>query len=271
MSSFDPDFRDDLVTAYLDGEATPDERALVEADPDLIERATLLRAVSDLVAAPVDIDRVLRNAHIDAAVAASTTAQNVIAIDTRRARWRDARVLSAAAVVLAALVAVPIALGSRDRSDDTATAISSINRLADDSTARLESSDVSDGSAGAAGAAQADDSDMAEAAVAPAEPLALGPVTDVEDLETRVRALESRLAPAAPAADDAYSTTLTAESLADLACAAATGDADGLGIATIGTARLDGGDVAFAVTLDFTRLIVVDAATCELLHDVALP
>ncbi len=270
MSSFDPDSRDDLVSAYLDGEATPDERAFVEADPDLIERATLLRAVSDLVAAPVDIDRVLRNAHIEAAVAASTTAQNVIAIETRRARWRDARVLSAAAVVLAALVAVPIALGSRDRSDDTATAINSIDRLADDSTARLETGDGADGSAGAA---RADDADMAEAAVAPAAPLTLGPVTDLDTLEARVRALESQLAPSAPAAaaDTASGATFTAEGLVELACAAATGEVDGLGIAAVGTATLDGRDVAFAVTRDFTRLIVVDAATCELLQDVPLP
>ncbi|MEM7273326.1 MAG: hypothetical protein AAF547_09625 [Actinomycetota bacterium] len=43
---------DALASAYLDGEATPEEVALVERDPALLARVEELRAVGDLVAQP---------------------------------------------------------------------------------------------------------------------------------------------------------------------------------------------------------------------------
>ena len=42
MNDFDPSL-DEIVSAYVDGAATPDERARVEADPALVERAATFR------------------------------------------------------------------------------------------------------------------------------------------------------------------------------------------------------------------------------------
>jgi hypothetical protein len=49
----DPLPRDELASAYLDGEATPAERATVDADAGLLARVDELRAVRRMVAAPV--------------------------------------------------------------------------------------------------------------------------------------------------------------------------------------------------------------------------
>ncbi|MGH9118827.1 MAG: zf-HC2 domain-containing protein, partial [Acidimicrobiales bacterium] len=43
---------DELVSAYLDGEATPEESARVDADPELQARVAGLRAVAAAVAGP---------------------------------------------------------------------------------------------------------------------------------------------------------------------------------------------------------------------------
>lgn len=44
--------RDELVSAYLDGEATPEEQAEVERDPELVARAAVFARVSEQVAGP---------------------------------------------------------------------------------------------------------------------------------------------------------------------------------------------------------------------------
>jgi len=59
---------DELVSAVLDGEASADERARVEADPASRQRLAELRAVRDLVAAPVPVPSEAREAAIAAAL-----------------------------------------------------------------------------------------------------------------------------------------------------------------------------------------------------------
>lgn len=59
---------DELVSAYLDGEATPDERARVEADPELLGRVEVLREVTRQTAmVPPPLDAV-REANLVAAL-----------------------------------------------------------------------------------------------------------------------------------------------------------------------------------------------------------
>lgn len=53
MSDLTPQERDELVSAYLDGEATAEERAMVEADSDLLARADQFRHAAEEVASPV--------------------------------------------------------------------------------------------------------------------------------------------------------------------------------------------------------------------------
>ena len=53
MNNLTPEELDELASAYLDGEATAEERAMVEADPDLLARAEQLRHAAAEVASPV--------------------------------------------------------------------------------------------------------------------------------------------------------------------------------------------------------------------------
>ena len=123
---------DELASAYLDGEATAQEAALVESDPGLQARVEELRAVRDLVAAPVDapFDEV-RNQMIAQALGHRSP---VVSLERVRRRLRavppQARVTLAAAAVVAAIALVGVTLfqqiGENDGeqfADDSATSI----------------------------------------------------------------------------------------------------------------------------------------------------
>lgn len=121
---------DELVSAYLDGEASADEIARVESSPELLAEVETLRAVAALVASdpdPATVDPGRRDAHIAAALAASSTAANVTGLSAARARpWYRQPVAAVAAVLLAAVIAVPLLanLGGDDADSDVATSAS---------------------------------------------------------------------------------------------------------------------------------------------------
>lgn len=59
---------DDLVSAYIDGQATPEEVALVEGDPELRSRAETLRAMAAGLADTPPAPAALRTRHLGAAL-----------------------------------------------------------------------------------------------------------------------------------------------------------------------------------------------------------
>lgn len=101
-----PPDADELVSAYLDGEAAPDEIAVVEANPELMARVEALRSVTEALAPPVTPPASgVRQAHLSAALAAfddlvasgDIGATSDSATEPGRAREADARVTSLAA------------------------------------------------------------------------------------------------------------------------------------------------------------------------------
>ncbi len=128
MTSFDPS-SDELVSAYIDGEATAAEVALVEADPTLLARVAHYRAIAEVVASPPPAPSAeAREAAIAAALSASTTSKKVTSlapIQQRRSRFANqkAMVLSAAAVLLVLFLGVAVVSNlSGNDSQDTASA-----------------------------------------------------------------------------------------------------------------------------------------------------
>lgn len=105
-----PQELDELASAYMDGEATPEEAALVESDPRLQALVEELRAVRDLVAAPVEVpsDEV-RDQMIAQALDHRAP---VVSLEKARRRLRavppQARVILAAASVVAAVAVVGV-------------------------------------------------------------------------------------------------------------------------------------------------------------------
>jgi hypothetical protein len=135
MTDLDPLLPDDeLVSAVLDGEATAEEVARVEADPVLSARLETFRQLSARVAAPPAPgpaaearDELLATAVGGTLVAGSASrtdreAAEVVDLSTRR-RVPPSWVLGvAAAIAVLVLLAVPMALRDGDTDQDTAAA-----------------------------------------------------------------------------------------------------------------------------------------------------
>ena len=112
---------DELASAYLDGEATAEEAALVESDPGLQALVEELQMVRDLITTPVEApSEEVRNEMIAQALAHRAP---VVSMESARRRLRaippQARVILAAAAVVAAIALVGVTLFEQgDRGDD---------------------------------------------------------------------------------------------------------------------------------------------------------
>lgn len=148
---------DELLSAVLDGEATPDERALVEASPEALERLERLRATAARLAEPVPpldaavSSRLLARALDEAPPAAGPLPEPVptipvVAVDrpegphrldevaerrSRRGRWAGA-LAGVAAALLLVVVGVSVARsGSRESAGSSTAATANESATAD--------------------------------------------------------------------------------------------------------------------------------------------
>jgi negative regulator of sigma E activity len=184
---------DELVSAYLDGEASAEEIARVDADPALRTRLAAFRQVRAAVGAPVEAPAA---ADRDRAVARALEAgvrRPVADLDDARARRARRRsrwvpVASVAAAVLLLLAAVPL-----------------LSRLGEDSNDDLAATAAATTTAGAADASAEEGTEAASPQAH--ERRALGVVDDEAALR---HAVEDALAGEAPAAVFSASTTAPA-------------------------------------------------------------
>jgi hypothetical protein len=173
------DDRDLLACAYLDGEATPDERAAVEADPELRTRVEQLRSVRAQVAAPPPPPA---GAAGDAvARALDAVGGDVVDLDRRRRRRRSAWLgpAAVAAVVLLVLVALPLVLLARNDDADTG----------DQAASGRAPSTLAQGQEGSGGGAASSGADAAGPTSDDATMRDLGSVNGDVDLERRLAPL----------------------------------------------------------------------------------
>jgi hypothetical protein len=167
MTDPEPPIDDDVVSAVLDGEATPDERALVEGSAAGRRRLADLRAVAEEVGRPVDplpsatIDRLVGRA-LDAGPQSARGEVAPLHRARSARRWGAAVAAAAAAVLVAGgIVAVARELGGGSSSYDASSA-SDATAMADaesadspggppdQQTAESSTSGANDGSATAA-------------------------------------------------------------------------------------------------------------------------
>lgn len=219
---FSPD--DEIVSAVLDGEATADERARVEDDPELARRLAELRGVSAAVAEPVvPLDELSAHRLVDRAIDGATTDAHrspASRVAGRRAprrtsprSWRGGLgvgIGSAAVVVLLALAVVPVLLSGGGDDDDFATADLDTTEDGGGEAAEDQAEALADdGARSAPDAAQEAAPPGADAADGGTDPGArqwLGSFDTADELAT---ALERRLNEPGTA-DDVPSTTTTA-------------------------------------------------------------
>ena len=194
---------DELVSAYVDGEATPAEIAAVEQDDALMARVEQLRSVRDAVAAPVaPVSTELRDQMIGAAIAvadaenAQRTEARIVPIHRRR---ETLLAVAAAAILLAAVVSAGL-IASRGGDDSTEMAAEAPTEAADAGTAAADM------------AAPAEEEPMAEAApMAEEEPMAATTTTAYVEMAEEEPVAE----PEAPAEETADTTQATGAEEAD--------------------------------------------------------
>jgi hypothetical protein len=156
MTDFDRQPDDEIVSAYLDGEATPEEAALVEREPALQARLAAFRAAGAEVARPpaaadADRERHLRRAR-EALAEGDDNVASVHLLDAARRRRRT-YVLSAAAVVAVLLLGAALVPVLRDDSPEvTAVGPSTDARSLPDEAADTEASPEPAADQGAAAA-----------------------------------------------------------------------------------------------------------------------
>lgn len=211
-------YDDELISAYLDGEADPDEADRIERDPQAPARVAELAAVQASVADPVpplaDAERDRLRAD---AVAAAAPAAAVRPIPAARQRRPRAFIPVAAAAGIAAVVLGAMAvLRSVDDGSEDSTAASApataVQPASDDSAgAAAESAAASDMAFAEEDemAADAEDGDsafgydMAEEAETAAEPEPMAAATTMADMDAapEPEALDETLDPADDGAD----------------------------------------------------------------------
>jgi hypothetical protein len=258
----DPHHLDDLASAHLDGATTPEEAAVVEADPQLLARVEELRAVRAVLAEVPAVDATARERAISAALATfhegadpdpdAAAAAAIRPLAPRRGLSpRTVRALGAAAALVVLALLVPLLA---DRSDD------------DDETASLEETgaaldgDVAPSAEGGAATPEpgsAASGDAATGSVALAE--VLGAYEDLDALAAAVAASDAQ----ERAAEDQSSTDLGPPLCQP-------GPAGGT---LIGLADVAGQDVeVYLSSVDGTeRIIVLERGTCERVGERRLP
>ncbi len=174
MSNSDPSL-DELVSAYIDGEATAEEIARVESDPELMARAHIFRSIDSIVAEPVTppvTADAARESAIAAALAASNTTPKVTSLAPKQSKpsifARPNAALMGAAAVLFVLLAGFAVLNSTTGGDDVASdsfeevGVASSDDAGDGGDAGAEAVDLSATDAGEAMEMQ--DADAAQSA-----------------------------------------------------------------------------------------------------------
>lgn len=113
------------VNAYLDGEATPDERALVDSSPELLALVDEWRELREQTAS-VEVPSAARESALAAALAAfdnahaslNPPAANVVRLERRQRQYRFlVGAAAAVAIVFGGLVVVQGGLGGSDHDD----------------------------------------------------------------------------------------------------------------------------------------------------------
>ncbi len=168
----DPTHSDDeIVSSYLDGEATLDEVARVQADPELLAEVQEFEAVAELLSTPVaplpqsDVDELIGNA-----LDQSATSDRILDLSAIRASRIFApqrlATIAAGVLLLAGAVGALIALNNSGTDDEMNVSFADSSEAADDSVGddgdmAFDSDMPADGDDMAEG--MPDSADMAEA------------------------------------------------------------------------------------------------------------
>ncbi len=118
MNKSDSFENDELVSAYLDGEVTEEERAFVENDPSLITTVNQMRAVVDATSALAHTDPLLREKHLTEALSGFKKTTTLLPFRHRKT-VQAGLVLTAVAAAAASIFTFPVFDSQNSESDNS--------------------------------------------------------------------------------------------------------------------------------------------------------
>ena len=96
----------ELISAYLDGEVTEEERAFIEENPDLLEEVDKLKEIKKVTSSLIPIDPILQEKHL--AKALSSIPKDGKIIPFRQQKFIQRGAFLAAAAAAAAFILIPV-------------------------------------------------------------------------------------------------------------------------------------------------------------------
>ncbi len=96
----------EIISAYLDGEVTEEERAFVEESPDLLKEVEKLKKIQKITSSPTPIDPVLQEKHLAKALSSLPKGGKVIPFRQQKIIQRGT--LLAVAAAAAAFILIPV-------------------------------------------------------------------------------------------------------------------------------------------------------------------
>ena len=96
----------ELISAYLDGEVTQEERAFIEENPDLVKEVEKLKEIQKITSSPISIDPLLQEKHLAKALSSLPEGGKVIPFIQQKMVQRGTLIAVAAAAV--AFILIPV-------------------------------------------------------------------------------------------------------------------------------------------------------------------
>ena len=96
----------EIISAYLDGEVTEEERAFIEENPDLLKEVEKLKEIQEVTSSPMPIDPLLQEKHLAKALSSLPKGGKVIPFRQQKMVQRGTLLAVAAAAV--AFILVPV-------------------------------------------------------------------------------------------------------------------------------------------------------------------
>ena len=106
----------ELISAYLDGEVTQEERAFIEENPDLVKEVEKLKEMQKILSSPLSIDPILQEKHLAKALSSFPEGAKVIPFRQQKLVQRGA--LLAVAAAAAAFILLPV-INSQNNEPDS--------------------------------------------------------------------------------------------------------------------------------------------------------
>ncbi len=201
------DHHDELVSAYLDGEATPEEVAQVEGDPALLLQVQNFRNVRLTGLGPVVPAGDVKERHLAAALAEFDSIAPVQQISARTRPERRVRWLSSVAAGALVLAGVGVALQQRgsggDATDDVASGAADNNaNLTETEMSRASDMEMAEEDAPLAESADSVEAGEVESSIAGSAALVAPTLTFAETPDAAEALAEAEGALLVPAAPD---------------------------------------------------------------------